>query len=662
MASLHFVHMHQHEAGPTTTPDGARRPGATTQDSAGGPAAMPGTVPVTRPELLRLQRAAGNGAVSALVQASPVVQRADDPPGSIAALDTALGRLITSKDTIIGVIEKMADPKDKATVLAGYKDKLAHALNFAYMKRAVVALGATLPVKLDWLQAASFLTSGIDYNEISEFVKPASQDEKNMLKNGRFKSFFISVCTNTTIFEAVNDLGWDLPTKLDWIRAESSALMTLNLAKLKPLLDAAPASEIAAVTTDQWLGFWTDVCTNATMAEFVEIMSPHNLTKKLEWMAAEGTNLEMIKAKVTAMAAEPTELVALYASEKVKKLMVSECNDKEMIDMVITLGGTWDQQKVWVRAEGASLFKLGQALVAGGKVADPKLAAFITGMDVKADAARKYLTSLSDPDLAALKGEPAKTVATDIINDKFGSDAGPILAAFNGQIATGEVKKSTNETLLAGDPGKPFKAMDFGGDKKFKITYDRDKVTVDVGVDLSAAWLDSRAKELLPSAKTTWSANILGAWNNKFHLTNDKRVIPMNFNLSLDGGPNSVTAHSGEWVWPKLNAGNWFVPDTVQQPAQADAVAKAPIHEFGHLIGNQDEYNLSTEHYVDTVKKNPATDPEVLTETDSEGKKRHTNTVSLMGSGTVVEPRHVKNILDYVNDNRQAAESPFIIV
>lgn len=617
--------------------------------------------------LIGLQRTAGNQAVTTLLsQPMPpaggqVVQR-DDAPGSIAALDTALGRLITSKDTIIGVIEKMTDPKDKAAVLAGYKDKLAHALNFAYMKRAVVALGASLPVKLDWLQAASFITSGISYSEIQEFIKPAGQPEKDMLKNGRFKSFFVSVCDNTTIFTAVTDLGWDLPTKIDWIKSEASALMSLNLAKMKPLLDAASPADIAAVTTDAWIPFWTDVCTNATMAEFVEIMSPYNLTKKLEWMAAEGTNLEMIRAKVTAMAANAAELLSLYASAKVKKLMVSECNDEEMIQMVITLGGTWDQQKDWVLAEGASLYKLAAALVAAGKVADPKLVAFINAMAGKAEPARLFLRDLSDADLAALRADAVKTMVLDVINDKFGSDAAPIIATLNGQIATGEKKVSTSETMLAGDTSHPFKEMSFGGDNRFNITYARDKVSVDVGVDLSAATFDSRAKALLPTAKNTWKANILGAWNNKFHLTNDKRTIPMIFNLNLDAGPNSVTAHSGEWVWPKLNSGNWFVPDTEQQPAQADAVAKAPIHEFGHLIGNLDEYNLDTDHYVSTVHHNPATDPQAVPETDTAGKTRYTNTVSLMGSGTSIEPRHVQNILDFVNANKQSTESAFTLV
>lgn len=626
------------------------------------------------PGVLNLQRVAGNRAVVALLSAPAapastkatagalMVQRVDDPPGSVAALDTALGRFITSKDTIIGVLEKMTDPKDKATVLAGYKDKLASALNFAYMRRAVIALGASLPVKLDWLQAAAVRTSGIDYGEIQQFVKEAGQPERDMLRNARFKSFFKSVCDNTTIFTAVNDLGWDLATKLDWIRAESSALMTLNLAKLRPLLDAATPAEIASVTTDAWIPFWTDVCTNATMAEFVEIMSPNNLTKKLEWMAAEGTNLEMIRAKVDAMKANTTELVALYSSPKVRKLMVSECDNAGMIQMVVTLGGTWDQQKDWVLAEGASLFKLAQALSAAGKLTDPKLVAFVNGVSGKAEQARLYLRDLSDADLAALRADPVKTMVVDVINDHFGGDAAPVIAALNGQIASADKKVSTSETLLAGDPSHPFKEMEFGGDKRFHITYERDKVTVDVGVDLTSAWFDSRAKELLPASKATWKTNILGAWNNKFHFRNDKRNIPIIFTLNLDSGPNSVTAHSGQWVWPKLNAGNWFVPDTEQQPAQADAVAKAPIHEFGHLIGNLDEYNLSTDHYVSTVHVNPATDPNAVPETDTAGTTRYTNAVSLMGSGTTVEPRHVNNILDFVNANRQSTESAFTIV
>ncbi len=398
-----------------------------------------------------------------------------------------------------------------------------------------------------------------------------------------------------------------------------------------------------------------DVCTNATMAELVDILFPNDLTKKLRWMAKEGTNVQLIRAKIAATTDQAQKL-ALYGNPEIRKLMVSECNDAEMIQMVIDLGGTWNQQKDWVLAEGAKLRKLAVALAGQAKLTDPAAVAFVNGLAGSADGERQYLRNLPDGALASLRKD---SMAADVINEEYGSKSGPVIAALNGEIASGDKTVSTNEKLLAGAATGVFVEQEFGGDHRFHITYDRDKVSVDVGINLTPAEGDARAATLLPAAKATWSGNILGAWEGVYKFTNPTRTIPLHINLNLNGGSNAVTVHSGRWVWPALNAGNWFVPDTVQQPGQADAVAKAPIHEFGHLIGNLDEYAVDASHYVAVVGQAAATDPNAAPETDTAGKTRYRNTVSLMGGGTTVEPRHIKNILDFVNQNRQTTEQPF---
>src|SRR4051794_16078818 len=121
---------------------------------------------VSRTSLTQLQRRAGNQAVVGLV-ARTSIQRAPPtaaPSGAttIADLDKELDAFITSKDKVVEIIGKLSAP-DKQTLLAGYKGKLAHALDFAHMKQATASLGASLPVRLDWLQAAAFITSGISY-------------------------------------------------------------------------------------------------------------------------------------------------------------------------------------------------------------------------------------------------------------------------------------------------------------------------------------------------------------------------------------------------------------------------------------------------------------------------------------------------------------------
>ena len=201
--------------------------------------------------------------------------------------------------------------------------------------------------------------------------------------------------------------------------------------------------------------------------------------------------------------------------------------------------------------------------------------------------------------------------------------------------------------------------MHFGGDNRFDVTYRRSEVEVGVGVELEAA--DDRAQALLPAAKQIWLGRIQAAWGNRFRLTNGERTIPLRFTISLDSGPNHVNAHSGHWAWPNLNAGNWFVPDHEQVPEQEEAVSQAPVHEFGHLIGNVDEYNRTADHYVE-VTQQPLTSAGTVPETDTAGVTRYTNSLSIMGSGRTVEPRHVDSILSWVNRNLRPDEPAFSVV
>ncbi|MBV6441938.1 MAG: hypothetical protein EPGJADBJ_03631 [Saprospiraceae bacterium] len=52
----------------------------------------------------------------------------------------------------------------------------------------------------------------LDYATIKPWIIAAPQTERDLLKNDRWKDFFIAVCNNLTIVEAVNDIGCDLVT------------------------------------------------------------------------------------------------------------------------------------------------------------------------------------------------------------------------------------------------------------------------------------------------------------------------------------------------------------------------------------------------------------------------------------------------------------------
>ena len=700
------------------TRDSAPHPGASSPPRAGGsPHAM-----------LSLQATAGNAAVASLLErgassaprTTTVQRQGPATVDNVAELDKLLDAWLTPHRRILDQLGRL-NTTEKATIVAGYRDRLARKLSFAEMREAVVTLGLTLPVKLDWLEKTAFLTSGIAYREIQSYVTAAPQSERDMLKNDRWRSFFVSVCDNATIitavadlkfdlvtqltwlrseasarfslrygqvqplitaasqadrdrlkvpewkswflalcdnrtiFTAMSDLGFDLPTKVEWIRGEASALFSLDYTKMSPLLAGAPPAELAIVGGDAYRSFWTDVCTNATMALLVDVLFPTNLARKIEWMGAEGTNLALIRGKLAG--ASPAEKLAVYDSGVVRALMLSLCTTAEYLQFAFDLGGGWPRWLEWAGAKGFTVLSLADATVdlgqfpAGGAVAEFLRVVHSPGT---VDAVHTHVRGLSDPDLAALNATP---MTMDVLNVVFGAAKDPIVRDLAGEISREDRRITNTETLLSGPTSGPFTSGTFGGDQRYTITYQRNALVVDVGIALTPAAGDATAASLLPSAIATWSANISGAWNGKFRITNGQRTIPIQFRPNLgSSGANAVTVHSGVWVWPALNASNWFVPDPAV-PSQMAAVSTAPIHEFGHLIGNLDEYMIGAAHYLTVVGRTPVGDPNA--ETDTAGTTRYANTVSVMGQGSTILQRHVEKLLTWVNANLRPGEPPF---
>jgi hypothetical protein len=285
-----------------------------------------------------LQRAVGNKAVAAIIQrqapaAAPTVDH-------VSQLDELMGHWFVDQK-IVDLLGQMT-AGEKTTVLSGYRDRLTKKLSFSKLHEAVNILGANLPTKLDWLEKTAILgATGIKWDEIKDDVTSAPQTERDMLKNERWKSFFISVCTNATIIPAVQALGFDLATQLTWVKGEASALFSLNLDKLRPLLTGRRADELATVSGEAWLSFWTDVCTNATMEQLVQILFPNDLVKQLHFMNAEGTDAGLIKARVTA--APPDQRLAVYGSPEAVALIHSFL-PPDRAAIIQLLGGTPTQQ------------------------------------------------------------------------------------------------------------------------------------------------------------------------------------------------------------------------------------------------------------------------------------------------------------------------------
>jgi hypothetical protein len=283
----------------------------------------------------------------------PSIQR-DGEESNLNRLNEMLDSFDVPEDEVITLCGQLT-ATEKAIVLAGgYRSRMAAALNVSEMVRAVNNLGPVLSTKLEWVQAAALTTSSIGYEDIAGMIRSAPQGERDVLKINYWKNFFVDVCTNETMVTALNDLGYDLQTKLNWLRAEMTVTsMELDYVRIKPWIIAAPQAERDALKTDAWKNFFVDVCTNETMVTALNDLG-YDLQTKLNWLRAEMTvtsmELDYVRIKPWIIAAPQAERDALK-TDAWKNFFVDVCTNETMVTALNDLGYDLQTKLNWLRAE-----------------------------------------------------------------------------------------------------------------------------------------------------------------------------------------------------------------------------------------------------------------------------------------------------------------------
>ena len=86
---------------------------------------------------------------------------------------------------------------------------------------AVTDLDYDLQTQLEWIEEEAS-PSSLGYSEIRALITAAPQSEKDALKTNKWRDFFVGVCTNATIMNALDDLNFDLLTTIQWLLEEAS--------------------------------------------------------------------------------------------------------------------------------------------------------------------------------------------------------------------------------------------------------------------------------------------------------------------------------------------------------------------------------------------------------------------------------------------------------
>jgi hypothetical protein len=126
-----------------------------------------------------------------------------------------------------------------------WRDAFVRICNNEEMAQAVDILGGELEWKLSWMKE-----EGTNWQMVKEKLQSCQDDkQKEAVRKDIWKSFFVSLCNNQEMAEAITLLGGDLSWKLNWMIEEGTdADLVLSV------VNAAPKAEKDKVAADTDLG------------------------------------------------------------------------------------------------------------------------------------------------------------------------------------------------------------------------------------------------------------------------------------------------------------------------------------------------------------------------------------------------------------------------
>jgi hypothetical protein len=187
--------------------------------------------------------------------------------------------------------------------------------------------------------------------------------------------------------------------------------------------------------------------------------------------------------------------------------------------------------------------------------------------------------------------------------------------------AIDEVDTPLTETLVVGKN----KTHNYSWHAKYSIYMYDNGIVVEVRIKLNGKVADE--------TKRLWQEGINAKWNDKYRFTNGKRTVSLSFwAVFTDVNPHAVVdvvnkpKTSGDWDRSHWDAGD----------GEGDTQGDAAAHEFGHMIGNKDEYNLP----------------------DGKGGKKNLDGV-MNSAHQEAKERHFQQFLDWLNAHRAKGEGQF---
>jgi hypothetical protein len=353
------------------------------------------------------------------------------------------------------------------------------------------------------------------------------------------------------------------------------------------------------------------------MARAVTGMKGGTLLQKVNWLAAEGSSWKLVRRLITAAGVPPEQKTELYKHEWTRSFFTKVCDDDEMEEAVRLLGGSVEQRLNWMLTEGTSA-KAVFALAAGTKDTD-----LPTALPADLHAAMKDQFSAKDY-------EHARDMLT-----------GGLLDWEEAKYRQGEKHYELKDKH---DPSKGYELVEFDVHGKYEIAFTRTQLKIKVRIKFTGEKPDNRHLKI-------WGDGIANKWNGKFHLENGRRLAIVFEPIFNSADPHhKIKLHKPPIV--REDAANWYCG-----PAAGAGVdttdGDTAAHEFGHLFGMADEYNLRAADYTRLTGQAVPAGPAPA--------KGYTSTTVMGAVAGPAVAKHFERFVTWLNQRHPSKTKPYVL-
>lgn len=457
--------------------------------------------------------------------------------------------------------------------------------------------------------------------------------------------------------------------------AADKALVRSNAALLQRVLDAFAGGERATVQQQLGVSLVDQLTTlieqESTLTDFTALLSTATADAKAGALA----NRALLDRLTEHLGADAQGVLSLLGDTLRNQLLLALEQGADVDAMLALIEAATSDQRDAVRVDAVLLgqiteklspvatWRIRLRLVYGSAAAYPAgTQTLLTAVDASTAHAdvQRTIANLTDAEFAGIRDIVG---LRDMLQRLYSDSEYLFLLRMldEGLINEHTENDTWDETLQNDDPSKPgniFEPMVYHGTTAFDVAQMRDRLQVDMRILMKAG--DDGAESKMSTFESRLEPLIEGIWDNAYSLRNANRTIPIriNCNFTSDSPHHTINvyAKSTGVKYGEYNLSNWY-------PDATGFSNLAPAHEFGHMLGNRDEYNLSAADYLGTVGTAPnAASPGVTKDTDDVGNERFTND-SVMGGNAAgrVDKRHLNYFVNWMNSNRRKrADGTFV--